>query len=350
MESVDEFEESKLPYQTSLDSLRICLFCNKEFSGIKKCLDHMRLKHSFFILDIDCVSNLKGLLTYIAERIQLGYLCLFCSKMFKNSRRCQQHMLDKMHTFMNMEDENEYEQFYDFSKTYENHPLADAKQEVKEGESKVGESKEAEHDAEWEDVDLEDANEDDLNNESDEEPAEKVNKNDQTPSSEAEFSVISEEDAKNTDSFSKIDMASEQKSKTERFGADSVSSIKEAKERKRKTREEARLGLNIKQAELLDSGEIKLGNGKIIGHRQFAYIYKQRYRVPDHREAVIVNKLSLEYRRLKAITDGADLESIKQQNPQYYLMMQKQVQYQKYLDMKVGVRHHKLQHHFRKSC
>jgi len=72
-----------------------------------------------------------------------------------------------------------------------------------------------------------------------------------------------------------------EKSKPERFGADSVSSIKEAKERKRKTREEAMLGLKIKQAELLDTGEIKLGNGKIIGHRQFAYIYKQRYRVPD---------------------------------------------------------------------
>lgn len=69
MDSVDESEESKLPYKTALDSLRICLFCNKELPGVKKCLDHMRLKHSFFILDVDCVSNLKGLLTYIAERI-----------------------------------------------------------------------------------------------------------------------------------------------------------------------------------------------------------------------------------------------------------------------------------------
>jgi pre-60S factor REI1 len=82
-------DSSKQPVRTTLDSLRICLFCNKECSGVKKCLDHMRIKHSFFVLDVDCVISLKGLLTYIAERIQLGYLCLFCSKMHRNARRCQ---------------------------------------------------------------------------------------------------------------------------------------------------------------------------------------------------------------------------------------------------------------------
>lgn len=66
--------------KTALDSLRICLFCNKEFDGVKKCIDHMRLVHNFTILDIDCLVDLKGLLTYMAQRIQLGKLCLFCSK------------------------------------------------------------------------------------------------------------------------------------------------------------------------------------------------------------------------------------------------------------------------------
>lgn len=48
----------------------------------------MRAQHSFFVLDVDCVTSLKGLLTYIAERIHLGYMCLFCSKMHRNARRC----------------------------------------------------------------------------------------------------------------------------------------------------------------------------------------------------------------------------------------------------------------------
>ena len=43
---------------------------------------------------------------------------MFCSKVFRSPRRVQQHMVDKGHCFMNIEDEEEYEKFYDFSKTY----------------------------------------------------------------------------------------------------------------------------------------------------------------------------------------------------------------------------------------
>jgi hypothetical protein len=68
----EETDQSKIPEKTSLDSLRICLFCNKEFAGVKKCLDHMRIIHSYYLLDVDCIINIKGLLTYVAERIQLG--------------------------------------------------------------------------------------------------------------------------------------------------------------------------------------------------------------------------------------------------------------------------------------
>lgn len=128
---------------------------------MKKCIDHMRLKHSFYILDIDCVSSLKGLMTYIAERIQLGYLCLFCNKMFRNARRCQQHMMDKSHCFMNVNDDHEYEQYYDFSKTYEGHPDVEPTSEQEEGmiplltKKSSSENMVAKAD-EWEDVDVED--------------------------------------------------------------------------------------------------------------------------------------------------------------------------------------------------
>lgn len=74
--------------KTTLDSLRICLFCNKESDGVKKNIDHMRLKHSFTILDVDCLVDLKGMLTYMASRIQMGHLCLMCSKQFKEPIHC----------------------------------------------------------------------------------------------------------------------------------------------------------------------------------------------------------------------------------------------------------------------
>jgi hypothetical protein len=65
---------------------------------------------------------------------------------------------------MNMEDEEEYVDFYDFSKTYENHPLLiknalpdinPIKEDVK-GEQKA-QKKEDGSDSEWDDCDVEDA-------------------------------------------------------------------------------------------------------------------------------------------------------------------------------------------------
>eukprot|EP00352_Strombidinopsis_acuminata_P002696 CAMPEP_0176380550 /NCGR_PEP_ID=MMETSP0126-20121128/31216_1 /TAXON_ID=141414 ORGANISM="Strombidinopsis acuminatum, Strain SPMC142" /NCGR_SAMPLE_ID=MMETSP0126 /ASSEMBLY_ACC=CAM_ASM_000229 /LENGTH=158 /DNA_ID=CAMNT_0017743931 /DNA_START=210 /DNA_END=686 /DNA_ORIENTATION=+ len=80
VEEDTEEAKNRLPEKTSLDSLRVCLFCNEEKDGVKKCLDHMRIKHNFYILDIECLVNLRGLLAYIAERIQLGHMCLLCNK------------------------------------------------------------------------------------------------------------------------------------------------------------------------------------------------------------------------------------------------------------------------------
>jgi len=81
----EEGEKNNGKRRTALDNPRICLFSNKEFDGIKKCLDHMRVNHSFVLLDIDCLVDLRGLLGYLAQRIQLGHLCLFCSKQFKDA-------------------------------------------------------------------------------------------------------------------------------------------------------------------------------------------------------------------------------------------------------------------------
>lgn len=54
----------------------------------------------------------------------------------------------------------------------------------------------------------------------------------------------------------------------------------------------------------METGEVLLGNGKIIGSRALKYLYKQRYRFPDSRESVVVNKIALEYRKIKAIANG----------------------------------------------
>jgi hypothetical protein len=59
---------------------------------------------------------------------------------------------------MNMEDEDEYVDFYDFSKTYENHPLMIQGEEQKKKLESIKEVKEEkkDKDVEWEDADYED--------------------------------------------------------------------------------------------------------------------------------------------------------------------------------------------------
>lgn len=80
-------------------------------------------------------------------------------------------------------------------------------------------------------------------------------------------------------------------------------------QRKGKTRKEAYENLDIKKAELLPTGEIKLPNGKIIGHRNYRHMYRQRRILPDEREAIVINKLALEYRRAKAEENGVVMVS-----------------------------------------
>ena len=75
---------------------------------------------------------------------------------------------------MNMEDEDEYVDFYDFSKTYENHPLVIKGEEKKsimeeipeEGQKKKSKKDEG-SDSDWDDCDLESVDSDDAQDDDD---------------------------------------------------------------------------------------------------------------------------------------------------------------------------------------
>jgi hypothetical protein len=105
------------------------------------------------------------------------------------------------------------------------------------------------------------------------------------------------------------------------LGSESTASAKDAAKKKAgtgKTREEVFLGLDIKKAKLLPSGEVQLGNGKIMGTRKFNYIYKQKPRLPDNRECRLVNKIALEYRKLRALANGGKGDSIHKGDPKAF--------------------------------
>ena len=52
---------------------------------------------------------------------------------------------------------------------------------------------------------------------------------------------------------------------------------------------------NFSKIEVLDTGELKLPNGKVIGHRQYKNIYKQYFTKKDKTEKEVMKKLAIEY-------------------------------------------------------
>lgn len=100
-----------------------CLFCSHHSAAFMKNLKHMSLAHSFFIPDAEYVTDLKGLLLYLGEKVCQGYLCLWCNdrgRSFHSVEAAQNHMLDKGHCKMLHEGEAlmEYSDFYDYQSSY----------------------------------------------------------------------------------------------------------------------------------------------------------------------------------------------------------------------------------------
>ena len=200
---------------------------------MKANLDYMRIKFGFTILDIECLVDLKGLLTYIAERIQLGKLCLFCDKQFRTAESCQMHMRMKGHCMMPFDDNTEFEQFYDFSRQYRNMGLkfksikneeettmTDAEERKIQNDQKLvkatnkGSSKQDDEASDsWEDVDEEDADMEEIDEndefedveeaESDEEESKQSSASSNKEQKKSAAASITEEEK--TESFTLID-------------------------------------------------------------------------------------------------------------------------------------------------
>lgn len=75
-ESVDSDEW--IDVEISMKS-RYCLFCNHHSRSLTRNLTHMTVVHSFFIPDPEYCVDIKGLLTYLREKIFAGYKCIWCN-------------------------------------------------------------------------------------------------------------------------------------------------------------------------------------------------------------------------------------------------------------------------------
>ena len=100
----------------------ISIFDNKEFDSVENCIAYMSRMFGFFIPDSEYIDDLEGLLEYVGEKVKLGGTCLYCQRRFRSGRACQHHMTQLSHCKLRYEegiDLEEFEDFYDFSASYE---------------------------------------------------------------------------------------------------------------------------------------------------------------------------------------------------------------------------------------
>lgn len=91
----------------------------------------MHVKHGFFIAQDKFCTSKEGLIDYLQEKVEVGFMCITCdnkgAKDFNSGQAVRQHMNDRGHTFMKIEDGyEEYEKYYDFSALFKE-LLADQK-------------------------------------------------------------------------------------------------------------------------------------------------------------------------------------------------------------------------------
>lgn len=97
-----------------------CLFDGHESSDLKSNLDYTRSKFSFFIPEIENLVDLEGLMTYLGEKVGVGYTCLYCGKDYQSLPAVRSHMVDKSHCKLKFYEElEEYDEYYNFEENAE---------------------------------------------------------------------------------------------------------------------------------------------------------------------------------------------------------------------------------------
>jgi pre-60S factor REI1 len=119
VESDGEYEEAD---DESLETTQ-CLFCPHFSITFEDSMRHMTKSHSFYIPDLQYVTDLEALIGYLGEKVGLGKVCLYCNgkgKEFHSIEAVQKHMTDKGHCKIYYEGDDilEFSDFYDFSSSY----------------------------------------------------------------------------------------------------------------------------------------------------------------------------------------------------------------------------------------
>ncbi|KAJ3121469.1 hypothetical protein HK098_003642 [Nowakowskiella sp. JEL0407] len=122
-ELMDLFNEKmeKVPRLSPED----CLFCNVKSPDMDANFHHMTVEHSFFLPNLEYVSDLPGLLNYLQTKVAVANICLFCNgkgRTMHSLEAVRKHMSDKGHCKIFIdeeEDDGELDEYYDYEQNWE---------------------------------------------------------------------------------------------------------------------------------------------------------------------------------------------------------------------------------------
>lgn len=103
-----------------------CIFCDHCSKDMVDNLAHMSSIHSFFIPDAEFCTDVKGLVSYLQQKVSVLHYCLWCiEKQFRSLNAVRMHMIEKGHCQMTCESDEmeEYKNFYDYSSSYPDNVL-----------------------------------------------------------------------------------------------------------------------------------------------------------------------------------------------------------------------------------
>lgn len=131
--------------------LEDCLFCTHRSDSLEESLKHMNYAHGFFIPDVEYLTDLKGLIGYLQDKVSRYHICLLCNgrgKAFHSTEAVRNHMCSLGHCFVEYEQEGqiELEDFYDFKPSWDEYYKKNPRAAEKENDD----------DSDWSDVDEED--------------------------------------------------------------------------------------------------------------------------------------------------------------------------------------------------
>jgi len=94
-----------------------CVFDSRELESTEKNLAYMAKHFGFFLPYVEYLTDIDGLLSYLGEKVGVGYACVCCDRSFMSVSAVQAHMVAKSHCRMSEDDElwmEEYAEWYDF--------------------------------------------------------------------------------------------------------------------------------------------------------------------------------------------------------------------------------------------